>query len=115
MSPTEADQLAKRIINCWHGGPPLPEWRIELEQLDPGRAGATFARLKHKLDHAPTIAQFLTQYNALSTTADSPTPDACIRCDGTGYVPAPDYVQRLKDGTERRYTQVQHCNCQRTA
>lgn len=87
MTSDQADQLAKRIINCWRGGPPLAEWRDLLATLDEGAAGTAFVRLRNELDNAPSIARFRQECNALRTH-DTPTrigePD-CGWCDDTGW------------------------------
>lgn len=117
MTPTEADQLAKRIINCWHGGPPITEWREELTPLDHGQAGTALARLKRTSEHAPTIARFLTEYRALSMVdGGSYTKSPCSACSDTGWLEAELLVQRDKAGEIiRTYTQVDRCRCQRKA
>lgn len=85
MTRDEADALAKRIINCWRGGPPLDEWRDELEHLDAGTAGTTYARLKRSIDHAPSIARFMAEYNSLHTS-DGGTRAPCRYCGDSGWV-----------------------------
>lgn len=85
MTRDEADALAKRIINCWRGGPPLEEWRAELERLDAGTAGTTYARLKRSLEHAPSIARFLSEYKTIDTD-DASTRERCGECGGSGWV-----------------------------
>lgn len=72
MTPTAADGIAKRIINCWHGGPRLDEWVDTLTPLDEGTAGTTFVRLRAELEHAPSIARYLATYRALRTPANQP-------------------------------------------
>jgi hypothetical protein len=86
MTHAEADALAKRIINCWRGGPPLTEWIDELERLDAGTAGTTYARLKRTSEHAPSIAKFYAEYNALDTHDGGTRPADCRFCDGTGWL-----------------------------
>lgn len=80
MTPTEADLLGKRIINCWRGGPPLAEWVEELTPLELGQAGTTYARLKRQLEHAPSIARFMAEYRTLDTHDASTRPVPCGWC-----------------------------------
>lgn len=89
VNPTDADALAKRIINTWRGGPLLTEWIDTLTELDQGTAGTTYVRLRNDTDHAPTIAAFLRTYRGLSTAATHPPPqDHCPsgRCSGDGWI-----------------------------
>ena len=65
MTAQEADDLAKRIINAWRGGPPLNDWREELARLDAGMAGTAFVRLRRTIEDAPSIARFLAEYRAV--------------------------------------------------
>lgn len=90
MTPDEADQLAKRIINTWHGGPPLAEWRDTLTELDAGTAGTTYVRLRAELDHAPSIARYLSEYRTLHTPANDPIRHHCHHCHGTGWLTCVD-------------------------
>ncbi len=85
MTHDEADAIAKRIINCWRGGPPLTEWIEELQRLDAGTAGTTYARLKRTSEHAPSIAKFIAEYNALDTHDASTKAAKCGWCDDTGW------------------------------
>lgn len=88
MTPTEADTLAKRIINTWRGGPPLTEWANLLEQLQAGRAGTAFIRLRDELEHAPTIARFRTAYRSVRTREDDET---CEHCANDGTITGPTF------------------------
>lgn len=94
MTPAEADQLAKRIINTFHGGPPLDDWREELARLDAGQAGTAYARLRSKLDNAPSIAKFLAEYHSLNTHDGSKPKHDCGWCDNTGWVETRQHVFR---------------------
>lgn len=104
MTPAEADALAKRIINSFRGGPPLADWVEELTRLDAGRAGTAYARLRATLDHAPTIARFMVEYNALDTERPGTRPP-CGDCGDTGWIDAPDRVWP----DERTSSQVKPC------
>jgi hypothetical protein len=80
MTPTEADALAKRIINTWRGGPPLREWIDTLQPLDAGTAGTAYIRLRGTSDQAPTIARYTAVYASLHTKPSSDTTHTCERC-----------------------------------
>jgi hypothetical protein len=108
MTPTEADELGKRIINAFHGGPPLSEWREELLLLDAGQAGTTYARLKRTLEHAPTIARFLTEYRSLQTHDASNPENMCASCANSGWVAAEHHFEHKA----HPYTAAEPCtNC----
>jgi hypothetical protein len=71
MTRDEAIGLAKRICNCWHGGPPHNEWADYLAGLDdPERAGRVFLRFRGELEHTPTFKRFGEVYRALAHTAN---------------------------------------------
>jgi hypothetical protein len=71
VNQAEATDLAKRIINCWRGGPPLTEWIDELKRLDAGMAGTAYIRLRREHEHAPSIARFLAEYRGVHGPTDS--------------------------------------------
>ena len=106
MTTDEANDLAKRIINTWRSGPPLDVWREELARLDAGTAGTAYAKLRRTIEHAPSIARFLAEYNSLSTDRPDDRPP-CLLCDNSGWIQATDLV--MPD--ERRYTTVRPCQC----
>src|SRR5690606_18933814 len=110
MTDTEGDDLAKRIINAFRGGPPLAEWRDVLAKLDAGRAGTAFVRLRGQLDYAPSIARFMAEYRALDTH-DASTRTHCDTCGGSGWAPAPD----RQDGTVTRTVECDQCQPTDTA
>ena len=67
MVTDEATNLAKRIINCWHGGPTINEWRDYLLGLDDHqRAVTVFERFRGRYEHPPTIKAFADEYRALA-------------------------------------------------
>jgi hypothetical protein len=88
VNDAEADRLAARIINTWHGGPSKLEWVDTLRPLDAGTAGTAFVRLQRRLEHAPTIAGYLREYNGLHTKPPAELPQSCPleRCPGDGWV-----------------------------
>jgi hypothetical protein len=81
---TEARALATRIANTWRGGPSVTVWTEELADMDPGRAGTTYARLRRDSEHAPSIATFWRTYRELDT--DRPDAITCDACSGCGWV-----------------------------
>lgn len=115
MTPTEADRLAKRIINTWQGAPPLPEWADTLEPLDAGTAGTAYIRLRNDSDATPTIARYMAVYRSLDTKRPDSAPHrgctACGRQDG----PYPsngdgwNTVEYERNG--RTYRGAIPCNC----
>lgn len=104
MTPTDADTLAKRIINTWRGGPPLRDWTEVLTPLDAGRAGTAYARLRARNDHPPSIAQYIAEYNQLDTARPGEH-DPCGDCNSTGWIDAPD--RHWPEG--RTSTQMKPC------
>lgn len=86
MTEQEADTIAKRIINCWRGGPSLTDWKETLQPLNHGQAGTTYARLRNEREHAPTIKAFRDTYNALDTNDTSE--HQCPDCADTGWIDA---------------------------
>ena len=106
MTPQDAAELATRISQTWRGGPATHVWEEELENLDAGRAGTTYAKLRREAEHAPTIARFHALYR---TTGQPEAPESCHRCDGTGWERARDHVAQDRHGDEIRYAQVAPC------
>jgi hypothetical protein len=94
VTPTEASDLGKKIINAWHGGPPLVQWIEELEPLDAGQAGTAFVRLRRQLEHCPSIARFFAEYHALDTRDGGNTKPKCGWCEGMGWLETPRHVNR---------------------
>lgn len=91
MTRDEATELAKRIINCWRGGPPLAEWIEELLPLDNGMASTTFVRLRRTLEHAPSVARFLAEYRGVR----GPTVDVVSRKHDEQTITLGEYMARL--------------------
>jgi hypothetical protein len=63
VTPFDANRLAIRYKQIWHGGPATDELRQHFEPLDLERLTATLTRLATTNDHAPTIAQITRAYN----------------------------------------------------
>lgn len=112
MTPAEALDLARRIKNTWYGGPPVNEWATELESLDTGRAGTTYARMKRTVENAPSIARFLAEYRAITTTDASA--DRCPSCGDSGWAPWLDDNgdPRHYEANGVTYSGALPCNCQ---
>jgi hypothetical protein len=110
MTPAEATDLAKRIINVWRGGPPLSEWVDTLEPLEAGAAGTAFIRLRRDEVDAPSIARYHAVYRSLHTGEHD---QRCPRCQGDHWVelaPDDDRYRHDKDCATRPA-----CYCQGTA
>ena len=108
MNITEADRLARRIINTWNGGPNLTEWTDLLAELDAGTAGTAYIRLRNTHEHPPSIATFIKTYHSLRTaTTDPIRQDSCPldRCPGDGWVTV-DYTHN-----GHTYRGVIPCGC----
>lgn len=94
MTPTEATALATRILRTFNG-PPLADWEEELGELDAGRAGTAYVRIRREhLTKWLSIAEFAAVYRSLHTDDASTRPPACGWCDNTGWTQTPDHVQR---------------------
>lgn len=85
MTPTERDNLAKRIINAVRTTAPYTEWQDALTNLDAGRAGTAFIRLRDTHEDNLTIARFKAVYRTLHTT-NSDT--RCETCNGDAWINA---------------------------
>lgn len=109
MTPNEADDLGKRIINSFRGGPPLSDWREVLAPLDAGTAGTAYMRLRTSSD-APTVKQFMDIYRSLDTVRPMDRPK-CGDCGGCGWVQAEDRIENAGTDNERRYSQCKPCRC----
>lgn len=107
MTPTEATELGKRIINAWHGAAPLAQWIEELIELDAGRAGTAFVRCRRELEHAPSIARFMAEYKSLDTTDGSSRPE-CGWCWRTGWIEAGRY--EYKGDVQTGVQPCPHCD-----
>jgi len=110
MTPTERAALVDKIAATWPGGPEPQVWADELALLDAGRAGATFVRLRRRLDRAPSIAAFLREYNGLDTAPPASTVDVCGICDDTGWVDGAPLIKRNLEGDVlHTYTSMRPC------
>jgi hypothetical protein len=107
MTREEASELAKRIINCWRGGPPLAEWTDELQRLDAGQAGTAYVRLKRELENAPSIARFIAEYRALNTHDGGNVKPKCGWCSDGGWIPTQRH--EFKGGVYSGVEPCTHC------
>lgn len=86
MTPDEATDLATRLSQTWRNGIPASEWEAELVDLDHGRAGTVFVRLRRETDTAPTIASFLAKYRSLGPVPSNGERYAnCAECGNHGW------------------------------
>ncbi len=89
----------------------LDEWIDTLIALDEGAAGTALARLKTR-DGKPTPHAFAIEARTLRTVDAVNRTEPCARCDGTGWVQAPDRVDPhsfTPDGKPVVYSQVAPC------
>lgn len=86
MNYTDAENLLTRMGQCWRV-PFGQEWHEAFKDLDAGRAGTAFVRLRDTEERPPTIAKFKGAYQSIrGETKHEPR---CEVCDGTG-LRAPD-------------------------
>jgi hypothetical protein len=84
----EAEILLMRMSQSWRA-PFDGEWYEFFADLDAGKAGTAFVRLRDSEERPPTIAKFRQAYSALRGDTSSHEPK-CPACDGTG-MRAPDF------------------------
>lgn len=120
MSPEQATELGRRIINTMRPTPALPEWQEVLEPLDFDAALMTFRALRDRLDDGLRIGAWHAAYTR--TTGTGPTPSrrrrepsaTCEHCAGCGYEPGPSEHETI-NGERHEYTTLQPCRCTRPA
>ena len=88
MKYEEADAILARMGQCWRV-PFGEEWFSAFEDLDAGKAGTAFVRLRDAEERPPSIAKCRQSYNAVRGDTSSHEPK-CPACDGTG-MRAPDF------------------------
>lgn len=92
MTRDEACDLATRVSQTWpRSALSTAAWEDFLADLEHGRAGTAFVRLRNTAERPPTPDQFLAMYNSLSTGRRI---EDCARCNGSGQLP---------DWSERRH------------
>ena len=90
MTPTEANDLAVRIVNTWPRGPGIEIWADVLIELHTGPAGTAYIRLRNDTDNAPSVHRYLTVYRALHTAASDAK---CEHCGNDGTITGPEFVR----------------------
>lgn len=108
MNRTEASDLATRISQTWPRGIGANVWEDELVDLEVGRAGTAFVKLRRTARSAPSIAEFFEMYSSLHTEDRSTRPDDCPRCDNQGTVAT---MIRTDSGAEV-WGPVSACSCE---
>lgn len=117
MTPHEATDLAKRIINTMRPTPALREWVEILQPLDPITAAATFRYFRTATADGLAIATFRAQYDrfevgAARTARAGEPDDNCTSCRGTGYTDGPPITHDNNGRAHAHpYTTVQPCTC----
>lgn len=87
MRRETAAELALLISQTWpRGGIATYIWEQTLVDLEDGRAGTAYARLKVSSERAPSIAAFVAVYESLATH-ETALRVWCSACDGSGQVP----------------------------
>lgn len=88
MTRTEAEELARQIVNTFRSTPPWPVWVDALEPLNVGTAAATLAALRDEVEQGSVlVGRFMGRYRTLL----APRPGvACGRCHGDGWVECTD-------------------------
>lgn len=119
MSPDQATEIGRRIINTMRPTPALPEWVEVLTPLDFDTALRTFRELRDRLDDGLRIAAWLAAYDRTrgAKTGNGPRarqePSAsCEHCNGSGFEPGESRWETV-NGEPYEYTTVQHCRCTR--
>jgi hypothetical protein len=105
MNRPEATDLAVRILGTFQG-PPAGDWEEELADMDAGRAGTTYARLRRNhVRRWLSIAEFIAEYRQVEPHDASTRPTGCPACAG-GWV---EVLPRIVG--ETTYHQWQPCSC----
>ena len=92
--PQWATELAIRISETWpRGGPSIQVWEEELAELDEGRAGTAYVRLRRSERSAPSIALFFATYHSVESSDASTRGPVCMVCDGAGWVESREMIR----------------------
>lgn len=67
MTPSETAHLVERIVQTWPTGPRGRIWTETLEDLDAGRAGTAYVRLRNECEQPPSPGRFMAVYRSLDT------------------------------------------------
>ena len=113
MTYDEANQLAIRYKNIWHGGPATEELRQHFTEMDANRARNTLTACAQRLDHPPTIAQLWRQYEAtrspLTYGWEQPTDTGPVITPTDAYARIPELAAwRNRTTTERNAATQRH-------
>lgn len=122
MTPEQANELGKRIINTMRPTPALIEWTEVLEPLDFDQALLTFRDLRERTDDGLRIARFLAAYRrrtdpdlaAPARHAARPTTEDCPHCRGCGFEAGPPEYETVL-GQPHEYSTLVPCRCTRPA
>ena len=117
MTRTDAEQLARRVVNGWRSTPPLSEWVEVLQPCDRDTASSALDSLRNRVDTWLSCAAFVTAYDAeiarrAGPSRRHPRPD-CEYCDGTGFEDGPAEYETI-GGEPHTYTTVIQCRCTHT-
>jgi hypothetical protein len=86
MIVTHAAELAVKISQTWPRSSVATDvWEEELADLDRPRAEAALKQMRRTVEHAPSVAAFLSAYRAQSGTAGVYEWN-CPKCANTGWV-----------------------------
>lgn len=114
MLTAEALDLTTRILEVFQG-PPGHVWEEELVELDAGRAGTAFVRLKREHEHRwLSIAQFMAAYKAIHVdrpTGAPPCDQGEDGCGGSGWVTSSAFTHGTRMGEPVPYTAMEPCRC----
>lgn len=117
MSPEQATELGRRIINTMRPTPALPEWLDVLQPLDFDAALMTFRELRDRLDEGLRIGAWHAAYARTTGTATpgrrAPRRDPsehCEHCAGCGFEPGESLWETV-NGEPHEYPTRQPCRC----
>jgi len=100
MRYNDADRLATLITRNWRNGLNPEIWcqHLENDYSNPDRAKAAITKLTRTKVHAPSIAEFHTEYLATSDPTQPAAP-TCDYCDSTGWY----HVEQPRFGIQYTY------------
>lgn len=119
MSPEQATELGRRIINTMRPTPALIEWQEVLAPLDFDSALMTFRDLRGRVDDGLRVAAYLAAYQRTTAPAPPggrrrPADETCEHCNGCGFEAGPpEYEQIL--GEPHEYSTLMPCRCTQPA
>lgn len=108
--PEWATELAVKIAQHWSAPDTAEAWERFLADLDEGRAGTTWSKLKRDRE-MPSWDRWRQVYGE-RRMHDGGTRPRCTICDGVGFVDGPQIVKTDRAGeVVRTYTTQQECVC----